>query len=119
MKRHVESVSPGATVPVWWEPLYEAARDRSICLSKAWIQNWLDVYGSDFRGYWIHWTNDGAVVGGCLLLERSVAWHGFRLRTLYVNATGEAPARTPLAEYNDILHITEFAEPIAVDFAAL
>jgi CelD/BcsL family acetyltransferase involved in cellulose biosynthesis len=117
--RHIESVAGRAVVPAWWGPLYDASCNRSIFLSEAWIQNWLDIYGADFEVHWIHWTRGEEVVGGCLLLQRAIAVRFVKLRTLYVNATGEARVRTPLAEFNDILHLRGFEEEIAADFAQI
>lgn len=117
--RHIESVTGRAVVPAWWGPLYEASCNRSIFLSQAWTQNWLDIYGADFEVDWIHWTSGKEVVGGCLLLRRTIAVRFVRLRTLYVNATGDARVRTPLAEFNDILHLRGFEEEIGADFAQI
>lgn len=117
MRRHIESATCRAAVPAWWGPLYDASCNRSIFLSEAWIQNWLDIYGADFEVQWIHWTSGEMVVGGCLLLRRTISVRFVKLRTLYVNATGDAKFRTPLAEFNDILHLPGFEEEIAADFA--
>src|SRR3546814_3077211 len=77
--------------------------NQAVFLSESWMRTWLEVYAADFKGWWVRWDHDGTTVAGCLLLGR-VVWKQFiPLRSLYLNATGEAVARTPLAEFNDIL----------------
>lgn len=115
--RHIVKWRHATDVPPWWQPLYEEAANASIFLSGDWIRTWLEVYGGDFDGYWIHWRHDGQVVGGCLLVAR-VIWLKFvPLRTLFINATGDACERTPTAEYNDILCLTGYESAISTDFA--
>jgi len=106
-------------VPHWWGPLFQRSRTRSVFLSEAWMQSWLDVYAHDFSGWWIRWQDGDTIVAGCLLLRR-VVWKQFiPLRTLYINATGEASERTPLAEFNDILCRPGYEQAVAIDFSAL
>lgn len=119
VKRYVNALERQARLPQWWAPLYEASCNRSIFLSGAWLQCWLEVYGDDFEGFWVRWEDNGVVVGGCLLLARTISRSCVRLRTLYLNATGEARARTPLAEFNAVLHLTGFDAVIAADLACL
>lgn len=115
-------VSPlvaGARVPSWWEPLFRSSHNGSIFSSATWIQTWLDVYGDEFKGQWVHWQHDGRVVGGCLLVTR-ITWPWLMpMRSLFLNATGQSPRRTPLAEYNDILHLPGFDAQIATDAARI
>lgn len=99
--------------------MYELSCNRSIFLSTAWLQCWLEVYGDDFEGSWVRWENDGVVVGGCLLVARSISRSYVRFRTVYLNATGEARERTPFAEFNAVLHLTGLDAAIAADLACL
>lgn len=108
-----------AGVPGWWEPLFESACNRSAFLSAAWMQSWLEVYGRDFKGTWIRWEECGETVGGCLLLTRLIWKGGLPMVSVHVNATGEAATRTPLAEYNDILHVAGHRAAIAADLARI
>ncbi len=119
MKRHVTPLERSARLPLWWAPLYNASCNRSIFLSGDWLQCWLEVYGEDFEGFWVRWENDGVVVGSCLFLARTVSRSFIRLRTLYLNATGEASARTPLAEFNAVLHLPGFEDAVGDDLARL
>src|SRR3546814_7068558 len=83
------------------------------------MRTWLEVYAADVKGWWVRWDHDGTTVAGCLLLGR-VVWKQFiPLRSLYLNATGEAVARTPLAEFNDILCLSGYEEIVADDFATM
>ena len=114
-----EPFAAAAGVPEWWEPLFNASCNGSVFLSNAWMQSWLEVYGGDFQGLWIRWRYNGATVAGCLLVSR-VVWKRFiPLRSLYLNATGEAVERTPLAEFNDILHLEGYQDAVAADFVRL
>ena len=90
-------------VPPWWDGLHRSADNASVFLSAAWIGTWLEVYGGDFQGQWVHWREGESVVGGCLLVTRVVRRRLVPLRALFLNATGEATDRTPLAEFNAIL----------------
>ncbi|MEP6940817.1 MAG: GNAT family N-acetyltransferase [Rudaea sp.] len=116
LSRCVEKMH-GAGIPAWWEPLFERCSNRSIFLSPEWLRTWLEVYGGDFTGHWIHWEVDGAVVGGCLLTKRTVWRYFFRQRILSFNATGIAKQRTPLAEFNDLPFVSGHEEQILLDLA--
>ncbi len=119
LKRHVSALAAADQLPSWWEPLYDASANRSIFLSGSWLQSWLAVYGAGLRGIWARWEHEGATVGGCLVLSQ-VVWKSFvPLRSLFLNATAETVERAPLAEFNDILHLSGFEEAIAADFARL
>lgn len=108
-----------AGVPDWWVDLFDNACNRSVFLSLAWIQTWLEAYERDFRGVWVRWEHCGSTVGGCLLLTRVVWKSGVPMVSLFVNATGEAVERTPLAEYNDVLHVAGYEDAIATDLARI
>lgn len=108
-----------AGLPEWWGPLFQASANRSVFLSDSWMQSWIEVYANDFKGWWVSWDQDGTIVAGCLLLSR-VVWKQFiPLRSLYLNATGEAVERTPLAEFNDILCVPGYEDVIATHFSAV
>jgi len=117
MKRCVDRFDPVGTLPAWWQPLFEASGTDSIFVSTAWMQAWIDLYGADFQGSWVHWEADGRVVAGCLLVERVIHLKNIPFRSLFLNATGQAAEPTPFAEYNDLLHLPGYAEPVATDFA--
>jgi len=119
VKRYVTPLERQARIPQWWAPLYEASDNRSIFLSNAWLQCWLEVYGNDFEGFWVRWEDNGGVVGGCLLLAQTTSRSWIRLRTLYLNATGEARERTPLTEFNAVLRLTGFDDAITADLVHL
>ena len=112
-------ISPDRGVPDWWGALFAAAADASIFLSPEWLATWLEVYGSEFSGCWVRWSEADRVVGGCLLVERVISRRGIPLRTLFVNATGEATQRSPLAEYNDLLALPGHHAALAEDLARL
>jgi Acetyltransferase (GNAT) domain len=84
------------------------------------MQTWLEVYGADFKGQWIRWQEDGIDVAGCLLVTRVIRMRWLvPLRTVFVNATGEALERTPLAEFNDVLCVPGHEEAVIDDLASL
>lgn len=115
--RHVTPLARIRQVPHWWEPLYEASCDRSIFLSAAWLRSWLEGYGDEFEGFWVRWETNGVVVGGCLIAARRYRLPFAHLRTLYLNATGRTKERSPLAEFNGVLHMPGFEAAIAADFS--
>ena len=105
LRRCIAPLMVGGSVPAWWQPLFVTSGCTSIFLSVDWMQAWLEVYAVDFTGHWVHWKLDGRVVGGCLLLVRVIKVKGVPLRSVFINATGIAAAPTPLAEFNDVLHL--------------
>lgn len=112
-----EALGPSARLPSWWPALFRDSGNRSIFLSPAWLQGWIDLYAADFHGEWLWWEADGRVVAGCLLLERVIRVKGVPLRSVFLNATGLAAAPTPLAEFNDVLHLPAYREAVASDLA--
>jgi CelD/BcsL family acetyltransferase involved in cellulose biosynthesis len=119
VKRFIDRFDPSGTVPGWWQPLFEASTCDSLFVSTAWMQAWIGVYGADFEGCWVHWEAQGRVVGGCLLVERVIRVKNVPFRSLFLNATGEAAAPTPLTEYNDLLVVPGHADAVAADFARM
>jgi hypothetical protein len=104
-------------IPAWWQPLHEASGSDSVFLSAAWMQTWVGLYGGDFQGSWVHWEVDGRVVAGCLLVERVIRVRGIPFRSMYLNATGHAVDPSPLAEFNDVLHLPGHGQAVAADLA--
>lgn len=119
VQRHISALQEQGGFPDWWGPLYEVACNRTIFLSREWLENWLDLYGSGFSGQWVHWSCNGRVVGGCLLLNRPIRIGGLFFRTVFLNTAEATRERSPLAEYNDILHVDGFESAIANDLVAL
>src|SRR5271166_5384007 len=78
------------SVPPWWQPLFAACSTSSIFLSPSWLQTWLEIYGGEFEKSWVHWESNDGVVGGCLLLSRRIRVRSLPLRTLFLNASGQA-----------------------------
>ena len=119
MKRCIDRFEPSGAVPAWWQPLFEASGTRSVFVSTAWMQAWIDFYGAEFQGSWVRWEVDGRVVAGCLLVERVILVKNIPLRSLFINATGHAGRPTPLAEYNDLMSLPGYADAVATDFARM
>jgi Acetyltransferase (GNAT) domain len=119
IRRRLSAASRGGAFPVWWEPLYRAACNRSLFLSRSWMETWLETYGGHFEATWLQWTWRGMTVGGCLVLANASRIGIFRVRTLFLNTTGVTPDRSPLAEFNDILCVAGFEDAIIADAAAL
>ena len=115
------SITPATSreVPPWWEDLYAAARNSCTFLSPAWLQTWIEIYGSDFQAWWVQWLHGDDTVGGCLLARQCVYKSIFPLRTLFLNGGGTAASRTPSIEYNDILHVEGSQDAITTDLARL
>lgn len=118
MKRVVDPLVSAVSLAPWWSTLFEASGRGSVFLSPAWTQTWIEHYGAAFDGQWVRWEVDGRVVAGGLLLERKVPVKGLPLRTLYLNATGDAPVPTPFPEYNDLLCVPGHEAAVLDDLAA-
>jgi len=119
MKRRSDPFLSAGALPDWWAPLFEASGNDSVFLSPAWMATWIAVYGADFTGSWVHWEADGRVVAGCLLVERVIRVRRVPFRTQFLNATGKADMPTPLAEFNDVLHLAGHRDAVAADFVHL
>jgi hypothetical protein len=119
MKRRIVPFLSAGPLPEWWGPLFEASGNDSVFLSPAWMSHWIDVYGADFTGSWVHWEAGGRVVAGCLLVERVIRVKGVPFRSQFLNATGKAGSPTPLAEFNDVLHLPGHADAVATEFVQL
>lgn len=77
-------------MPSWWNPLLHKIGNLSVFVGVAWMQLWLESFGADFSGLWLHWEQDGQVVAGCLLLQR-VQWiRGIPMRTIFLNSAAES-----------------------------
>ena len=119
-KHVVAVVSPlmaGSNLPNWWGPLFKTCHNPSVFVSPAWLESWLEVYGGDFKGCWVRWESGGIVVGGCLLVTRTIWKWAIPMKTVFLNATGVSERRTPMAEYNDILHLAGYEAAIVADVA--
>ena len=117
MNRRTTPFQSSSPIPAWWQPLHDASGSDSVFLCAAWMQTWVGLYGADFQGSWVHWEVDGQVVAGCLLVERVVRVRRIPFRTMYLNATGHAVEPSPLAEFNDVLHLPGHGEAVATDLA--
>lgn len=117
LQRVITSLVAARRVPDWWFPLFEIASRPSIFLSADWLQTWIDVYGDEFEGQWIRWEEGGTVVGGCLIIARTVRKSLVGIRSVYLNATGDASVRTPFAEFNDVLCAAGYTDAIATSLS--
>ena len=119
MNRRTTPFLPSTCIPAWWKPLHEASDSDSVFLSAAWMQTWVDLYGADFQGSWVHWEIDGQVIAGCLLVERVLWVKTIPFRSMFLNATGSAVHPSPLAEFNDVLHLPGHGRAVAASLAKL
>lgn len=103
---------PGAAPPDWWDALHGSLPGGPLFVSGAWMRTWLESYGDRVEGEWLRWDDGGRVVAGCLLAAVVARKGPVRLRKLYFNATAEAAERTPLAEYNQVLCLPGYEEPV-------
>jgi hypothetical protein len=115
LRRHVSAFDAKDALPDWWEPLYQTASNAAIFLSRDWMETWIGIYGAEFSGDWVSWSWNGLVVGGCLLLRKTVRIRLFSMPTLYLNAAGATSTRSPLAEHNDVLFVPGHDDAIVRD----
>jgi CelD/BcsL family acetyltransferase involved in cellulose biosynthesis len=106
-----------APVPQWWQALHAAMPGASIFVSPLWMQTWLARYGHAFSGEWVRWHSQGKTVGGVLVLRRTRWRKGVPLRCLYLNTSEDVTARSPQAEFNQVLHDPAYAQPVATALA--
>lgn len=104
-------------IPPWWSALHAAAPAATIFVSPAWIKTWLDRYGRAFSGEWVRWHINGKTVGGALVLQRTRWRKGIPLRCIYLNTSEDVTQRSPQTEFNQVLHLPEYAEQVSAALA--
>jgi CelD/BcsL family acetyltransferase involved in cellulose biosynthesis len=117
--KNVTPLNGSSAPPAWWPDLFERASNASILHAPAWIQSWLETYGHEFDGFWVHWDVGGVPVGGCLILQRTVWRHRCPMSTVYLNTTEETSDGSPHMEFNGPLYVRGMRDVIAEELAAL
>ena len=100
-----------------WERIHNMCPDSSFFLSREWVDCWLAAFGEDLNPDLLAFVGDGDVVGCCLLVWRTQWVRGIPLRRVYLNCAGEDEADTTCTEYNSLLSLPDYAEPVAMALA--
>jgi CelD/BcsL family acetyltransferase involved in cellulose biosynthesis len=114
---HLSPLHPSDSVPDWWTPLFQQASGASIFLSREWLQSWIDIYAAEFDGAWVCWKDGGEIVGGCLILRRTVWWRFIPQATVFINVAAETRSLSPWSEFNHALYVAGYEEAIAASLA--
>lgn len=117
--QNVTPLNGSPVPPAWWSDLFERASNASILHMPAWMQSWLETYGHEFHGFWVHWDVGGVPVGGCLILQRTVWRHHCPMSTVYLNTTDDTSDGSPHMEFNGPLYVAGMRDVIAEELAAL
>ncbi|MGL4577089.1 MAG: GNAT family N-acetyltransferase [Burkholderiaceae bacterium] len=117
LSREIVALDADALLPQWWHALHAATPGASIFISPLWMQTWLKHYGHAFSGQWVRWHSQGKTVGGVLVLRRARWRKGVPLRCLYLNTSDDMAARSPQAEFNQVLHDPAYAQQVCTALA--
>jgi hypothetical protein len=118
LHRCLAPLDPRGGLPDWWGPLAERAANNNPFLTSVWMQTWLEHYGQDFAGTWVEWRSDTQTVGGCLIVDRRVKDRWLLTRTVFLNSAAETRARSPMPEFNGVLHLPGHEVAIGKDLAS-
>ena len=96
-----------------WERIHNMCPAASFFLSREWVDCWLATFGEDLNPDLLAFVGDGDVVGCCLLVWRTQWVRGIPLRRVYLNCAGENDADSTCIEFNSLLSLPEYEEPVA------
>jgi len=77
--------------------------DGSFFLSPAWVNTWLQVFGSLLGTKILIFAKNKQIVGACLLTERTIRRGPFAVRRIYLNTAGEDEQDSVCAEFTALL----------------
>jgi hypothetical protein len=101
-----------------WERIHNLCPDASFFLSREWVDCWLATFGESLNPDLLTFEMEGTVVGGCLLVWRTVWVRGIPLRRVYLNCNGEEDADSTYIEFNSLLCLPEHLLAAAAALAA-
>ena len=96
-----------------WERIHTMCPDASFFFPREWVDCWLATFGEDLNPDLLAFAKDGDVVGCCLLVWRTQWVRGIPLRRVYLNCAGENDADSTCIEFNSLLSLPEYEEPVA------
>jgi CelD/BcsL family acetyltransferase involved in cellulose biosynthesis len=88
--------------PVWRE-LFQCSASRSVFLSPAWTETWLEHFSRDLGVSILLFERAEAPVAACLIVESRPRRAAIPVRRLSLNASGEDARESTYIEYNDVL----------------
>ena len=102
-----------------WERIHSLCTDASFFLSRAWVDCWLTTFGEDLKPDILAFMKGGEIVGCCILVWRYQWVLGFPVRRVYLNCDSENDSDTTYLEFNSVLSVPGYAEPVAKALVSL
>lgn len=96
-----------------WERIHGASPQASFFLSRAWVDCWLATFGECLHPDLLVFRAGGDAVGCCLLVHRTQWRRGIPLRCVYLNCSGEDESESTFIEFNSLLALPEYWQPVA------
>ena len=96
-----------------WERIHNLCPTASFFISSEWVDCWLATFGETLNPDLLAFVRGGDVVGCCLLVWRTQWVRGIPLRRVYLNCAGENEADSTCIEFNALLSLPEYEEPVA------
>lgn len=96
-----------------WEQIHNISPQASYFLSRPWVDCWLATFGERLDPDLLVFTACGEAVGCCFLVRRTQWRQGIPLRRVFLNCSGEDESESTFLEFNSLLTLPEYAQPVA------
>ncbi|HLK48902.1 MAG TPA: GNAT family N-acetyltransferase [Bryobacteraceae bacterium] len=95
-----------------WERLLASAPRPSFFLSRRWVETWMEVFGPRLETSIAVLEYRDTPVAACLLVQSRRKYGLVPLRRISLNASGENPEDTTYVEFNDLVCLPGWEEPV-------
>ena len=86
-----------------WADLAHRSRETSFFVGPEWTGTWLAEFGPSLKPTIVVFRDDGALIGACLLVRRTVRKGPFAIRRIYLNTSGEDELDSACVEFNALV----------------
>jgi CelD/BcsL family acetyltransferase involved in cellulose biosynthesis len=97
--------------PLWSELV--SVSQCSFFLTTAWVESWLEVFGTQLHPSILTFTSGSQVVGACLLVNSRPGFNPFFIKRVSLNTWGESATDTTYVEFNNLLTRIGWEAPVA------
>jgi len=115
VEREVYSSSEWSCIAPVWAQLSTSTPRGSFFLSDKWVSVWIETFASKLETSILLFKSGDKHVGACLLVNSKPRQAMIRLRRISLNTSGEAAADTTYIEFNNLLCLSGWEEPIAAN----
>lgn len=115
IESHPSSAWPGLAAV--WRELAGTSPHSSFFLTEAWVETWLETFGSHLDVSILLFRTGAETVGACLLAEGTCKRAMIPVRRISLNASGEPAADTTYIEFNNLLCAGGWEEAVSTALA--